>query len=140
MVKRGSVVDRPDARESVAQDARQPCAQEGESQARDDLFGPEMDGHHGVQEAQQPAGEHRDDEPEPGVPRRGGHGESGHGPEQHHPLDPEVQDTGTLGEDLADGREQQDRPAGDPGRQDEREIDHVGAVAVASAGRPTRTR
>ena len=61
-------------------------------------------------------------------------------PEQHHALDPEVQDTGPLGEDLADGREQEDRAAGDPGRQDQREIDHVGAVAAASAGRPMRTR
>ena len=78
--------------------------------------------------------------PSQGFPVAARHGESGHGPEQHHALDPEVQDTGTLGEDLADGREQEDRPAGDPGRQDQREIDHVGAVAAASAGRPTRTR
>jgi hypothetical protein len=98
-----------------------------------------VDRHHGVEDAQQPTGEHRHDEAEPRIARRCGHGEPGHGAEQHHALDAEVQDPGTLGEDLADGREQEHRATRDPGRQDQREVDHV-AVAAAAVGRPMRTR
>ena len=111
--------------------------QEGKARPND-LVGAEMDGHDGVQESSAPPASIATMSPSQGFPSPRPR-KSGHGPDSIIPST-RGSDTGTLGEDLADGREQQDRPAGDLGRQDEREIDHVGAAAVASAGRPTRTR
>ena len=97
-------------------------AEEGEGQAGDDLVGPQRDRHHAMNEAEQAAGQHRDQDPEPRI--AGGHagGETRHCPEQHHPLNAEVEDAGPLGEDLADRREEQDGAAGNTRGEDVGEI------------------
>ncbi len=98
---------RPGLREPLAQDTRQAHAEERQGQAADDLVGLEVDGHDAMQEAQQAARDHARQQPEPRV-AGGDHGrEADHGADQHHALDAQVQDAGSLGEDLADRREEQ---------------------------------
>ena len=55
------------------------------------------------------------------------------------PSTPRLRTPGPLGEDLADGGEEQDRPARDPGRQDQLEV-ASSVRRVASDGARTRTR
>ena len=128
-IARGQRHDRAGIRQPVAQHPRETGAEERQRQAGDDLLGAQVDRDDGVDDAQDPAGEHRHDQPDPRVAGRGRDGEARHRPHEHHPLDPEVQDARALREDLADGREQQDRAARDAGREDEGEVDHVAAVA-----------
>ena len=66
---------------------------------------------------------------EPRVAGRDAGREPGDRAEEHHPLDPEVQDAGALGEDLADRREEQDRAGRDARGED------VGDVHQAIASR-----
>jgi hypothetical protein len=97
-----------------------------------------MDRDDGVDQAEQAARQHRDAEPDPRIAGRGSDREAGDGADQHHPLDAQVEHAGSFGEDLADRGEQQDRAARNPGREDQRQVDHVGAAMVAR--RPTTTR
>ena len=110
------------ARDALAEDACQPCPEERQCQPGDDLVGTQRDGHHRMDHAQQAAGQHRHEHAEPRVAGGDAGREPGDRPEQHHPLDPEVQDPGTLGEDLADRREEQDRAGRDARGQDVGEI------------------
>ncbi len=120
------------ARHAFAEDPGEARAEERQRQAGDDLVGAQRDRHHAVDEAEQAAGQHRDHDPEPRI--AGGHagGEARHRPEQHHPLDAEVEDAGPLGEDLADRREEQDGAARDARGED------VGEVHQAVASRRSK--
>ena len=66
--------------------------------------------------------------------------EPGYRAHQHHAFDAEIQDTGSLGKDLADGGEEQDRPDRDPCREDERQVHQPGPPAARRGSRGSRTR
>jgi hypothetical protein len=57
--------------------------------------------------AEQAGGKHGDQHGEPGVAGVDGGAESSHCADQHHALDAQVHHARSLGEDLADGSEQQ---------------------------------
>ena len=129
----GMSADVPGARHALAEDPREARAKERQREAGDDLVGPQRIVITPWSEAEQAAGQHRDAAtPEPRI--AGGHagGEARHRPEQHHPLDAEVEDAGPLGEDLADRREEQDGAAGDARGED------VGEVHQAVASRRSK--
>ena len=123
------------ARYTLADDSGQPRPEERQRESGHDLVGAQVDGHHAVDHAEQAAGEHRRQDAEPRIACRHPDRESDHGPEEHHPLDAEIQNARPFGEDLADRSEEQDRAAGDAGCQDVREVHQ----AVASR-RSKRTR
>jgi hypothetical protein len=108
--------------EILAEHPGEAAAEEREGEAGDDLLSLEADRDDGMQDGEQPAGQHPEDEPEPGVAgpdRRAKGDDRAH---QHHPLDPEVDDARPLREDLADRGEQVDSSGGDPGGEDDRGI------------------
>ena len=86
-----------------------PEGEEVHRRPADDLVGPQVDGEERVDEGEEAAGEHRAQQAE--HPRaglvRGQDPEEGSG--QHHPLEADVDDAGALGEQAADGREDERR-------------------------------
>ncbi len=65
-----------------------------------------------MKQAEQARDQHCGEESQPWIARIHGHAEGGHGPHQHHALNAQVQNAGSLGENLADGGKEQYRPAG----------------------------
>ena len=118
----GSRAMAPALLELLAENPGEAAAEERQGEAGDDLLGLEADRDDGVEDREEPAGQHPEDEPEPGVAGRDRGAEGDDRAHQHHPLDAEVQDAGPLGEDLADRREQEDGSGGDAGGEDDRRV------------------
>ena len=110
------------ARKAVAQHERQTRAQERQSEAGHDLVGLEMDAHDRVDGGQGGARDHRREQAQPRVARVHAHLVAREGTHEQDALDAQVDDPGALGEDLAEGREQEDGARGDPCGEDELEV------------------
>ena len=124
------------ARQALAEHPREAGPEERQGQAGHDLVGPEVDGHDAVEQAEQAAGEHRhDDARATGCRSSAVDREAGDRAMSIIPSTPRLRTPRPLGEDLADRREQQDRPARDAGGQDRGRVHQ----AVASR-RSKRTR
>ena len=125
--------DRAGLREVLAEHAGQARTEERQGKAGNDLLGLEADRDDGMEHREEPAGHRPEGQPEPRVARRDRRPEGDDRADQHHPFHAQVDDAGPLREDLADGREQQDRPGCDAGGED-------GGQVHQAARRSMRTR
>ena len=129
----------------VVADVRRQAGRAGEDrqrETRDDLVRAERDHEERQQErhrrTRQPGDQHRHGQRDPGRAAQLLHGEkAGHRTDQHHPLDAEVEHTGTLREQLAERGVQQRRAVRDRGRQHDDDDARVHEAASA-ARRPPR--
>jgi hypothetical protein len=127
-IKRGVLAGQP-----VAQHQRQPRAQKGERQAADHLIRLEADGDDAVGQAEDARGQHRQQQPQPRVSRGQRHAETGHGADQHHAFDAQVQDARPLGQQFADAGKEQHGAGGQTGVQDDFQIHAASPAAFWSA-------
>ena len=138
-VRRGKLRRRACPGQPFAEDPGEPGAEEREGEPGHDLVRAKVDREHAVEQAQDTPGEHRDDEREPRVAGRHDGREPGDRPDQHHPLHAEVQHARSLGEDLADRGEQQDRAGPDTRRQDHLEVHQARLVVGVAVDRWRRS-
>jgi hypothetical protein len=108
---------RRNADDRPSEDRSKPGARNGDPEARDDLVRAHRDREEGVDARdQRPRTERRSYARHERA--RGVHGEeAGDGANQHHSLDPEVDDAGSLGHDLTERSEEERRPGRDCSRQ-----------------------
>ena len=92
----------------------------------------ERHGEHGVQEAENGAGQHRCRDADPQIAGIVGGGESGHRRDQHDAFDAEVEHAGALGKHLAErGEDQRRRDAQD--RREEADLKNLVEDVVHAA-------
>ncbi len=92
---------------------RQACAHKGQSQPAYHLIGAQRDRNKGVEQGQRTADAGRGEQSQPWVACGMGHPVGGHGSQDHHAFDTQIEHTGALGKDLANRGEENTRARAD---------------------------
>ena len=120
----------------LADEQRETTAEDHERETAHDLVRVQADAEERVDQRERAAGQHAGRQREPRVVPRVAGEERAYRTEQHHALDPEVQDARALGEDLPERGQGQRHPEAD--RTRERDDPHVAVEAAVGEDRRDR--